>query len=87
MIKCGTPGYVDPEVLNDNGFTFKSDIFSLGSLMFNMITRKFIFKGSTHQELLYRNKNECPQETIKYWCQRFTPECRDLLSKMLARTS
>ncbi len=47
MIKCGTPAYVDPEVLNDNGFTFKSDIFSLGSLMFNLITRKFIFKGRT----------------------------------------
>ena len=27
-IKCGTPAYVDPEVLNGNKFTVKSDIFS-----------------------------------------------------------
>jgi serine/threonine protein kinase len=36
--KCGTPAYVDPEVLHGSGFTLKSDIFSLGSLMFNLIT-------------------------------------------------
>jgi len=37
-IKCGTPGYVDPEVLRGGRFTTKSDIFSVGSLLFNLIT-------------------------------------------------
>jgi serine/threonine protein kinase len=62
--KCGTPAYVDPEVLQGNGFSLKSDIFSLGSLMFNLITRKLIFKGNTINEVLYRNKHQNPNEMI-----------------------
>ena len=37
-LKCGTPGYLDPEVLKGQQYTAKSDIFSLGSLLFNVIT-------------------------------------------------
>jgi serine/threonine protein kinase len=47
MESCGTPGYVDPEVLNGRPFTTKSDIFSLGSLLFNLITHKIVFPGFT----------------------------------------
>lgn len=44
-MKCGTPGYVAPELLK--GFTFgpKSDVFSLGCLFFNMATGKMLFQG------------------------------------------
>lgn len=37
QVKCGTPGYVAPEVLQGCNFTTKSDIFSAGSLFFNLI--------------------------------------------------
>jgi serine/threonine protein kinase len=49
METCGTPGYVDPEVLNGRPFTAKSDIFSLGSLFFNLITHRLVFPGFTAQ--------------------------------------
>jgi serine/threonine protein kinase len=38
VMKCGTPGYVDPDVLKGNNFITKSDIFSLGSVLYNIIT-------------------------------------------------
>jgi len=28
--RCGTPGYVAPEVLNDQDYNCKADVFSLG---------------------------------------------------------
>jgi serine/threonine protein kinase len=42
-IKCGTPGYVDPEVLHGKAFSPKSDVFSLGSLLFNLVAIKLLF--------------------------------------------
>jgi serine/threonine protein kinase len=44
-MKCGTPGYVAPEILKNEGYTSKCDIFSLGSLMFNLLTGFFLFSG------------------------------------------
>jgi serine/threonine protein kinase len=45
IIKCGTPGYVDPDVLKGRRFSEKSDIFSLGSLFFNLISGRLLFSG------------------------------------------
>lgn len=55
-VKCGTPSYVAPEVLNNSDFTTKADIFSAGSLMFNALTCKCLFNGATSQEIIYANK-------------------------------
>ena len=43
--KCGTPCYTAPEVLRGQGYTLKCDMFSLGSIMFNMITGRYLFPG------------------------------------------
>ena len=41
--KCGTPGNVAPEVLSGEGYSYKADIFSLGSVLFNLLTGKHLF--------------------------------------------
>jgi serine/threonine protein kinase len=35
---CGTPCYIAPEILKKEGYDEKCDLFSLGSVMFNMLT-------------------------------------------------
>lgn len=35
---CGTPSYMAPEVFSKDGHSYKADIFSAGSVMFNMIS-------------------------------------------------
>lgn len=40
---CGTPGYMPPEALKGRGYHEKSDVFSAGSIMFNLLTKNFLF--------------------------------------------
>ena len=46
-IKCGSPGYVGPEILKGYRFTQKNDIFSIGSFFYNLLTGKNLFSGRT----------------------------------------
>ena len=50
--KCGSPGYVAPEVLRESGYHTRSDIFGLGSVLFNLVTGKFLFGGKTTSDLI-----------------------------------
>ena len=45
--KCGTPGNVAPEMLRGNGYSYKSDLFSLGSVLFNLFTGRYLFGGNS----------------------------------------
>lgn len=44
--KCGTPCYAAPEILRGEGYTSKCDIFSLGSIFFNLVSGRYLFPGS-----------------------------------------
>jgi serine/threonine protein kinase len=63
-IRCGTPGYVAPEILRERKATTKVDVFSLGSLLFNMFTGLNLFRGATAQEVLSQNKYSNPLNMI-----------------------
>jgi len=36
--RCGTPSYVDPELLDGKPYKAESDIFSLGCIFFNLVS-------------------------------------------------
>jgi calcium/calmodulin-dependent protein kinase I len=50
--KCGTPGYVAPEIFYGEGYSYKADMFSLGVVLFNLLTGCFLFSGETPEALL-----------------------------------
>lgn len=54
--RCGTPGYVAPEVLEDKKYDFKCDVFSCGVILYILLTGCSPFYGKNYQEILSRNR-------------------------------
>ncbi len=49
---CGTPSYIAPEMLRGIPYDYKVDIFSIGSIMFNLLTGMYLFPGKDNDAIL-----------------------------------
>lgn len=54
----GTPSYMSPEQLAGKKVTGQSDIFSLGVMLYQMVTGKLPFTGDSMASLMYKIANE-----------------------------
>lgn len=57
---CGTPEYMAPEVIGGNDPTFASDLYSVGVILYEMLTGKTPFVGGSSIEVLTRHIREAP---------------------------
>jgi len=55
--RCGSPGYVAPEVLLKQGYSYKVDIFSIGIISYTLLTGIIPFAANTFDEVIELNKN------------------------------
>ena len=69
-VKCGTPGFVDPDILAGTPFSGKSDVFSLGCVFYNLITHKMLYTAENPKKLLHKNQYSDPTKTIEKTCQK-----------------
>ena len=75
---CGTPQYLAPEILSDDGYDNSVDWWSLGCVMYEMLTGSAPFripKGSYLSADLYKKKINMPDYV--------TPEAKDLIKQLL----
>lgn len=77
--RCGTPGYVAPEVLADKIYDFKVDPFSAGVIMFIILTGSSPFKGKNYDDIVMKNYNCTIDFKTKDMHKKLSPECYDLL--------
>eukprot|EP00347_Sterkiella_histriomuscorum_P019855 403340048 len=64
-VKCGTPGYIAPEILQQGLYSKKVDMFGLGCLIYFMLTGKELFQGSNTAQVLEQNKLCDVRSTVK----------------------
>jgi serine/threonine protein kinase len=56
----GSPAYMSPEQVQDKELDYRTDIYSLGVLMYQMLTGKLPFRASSKASLLYQVVNIPP---------------------------
>jgi serine/threonine-protein kinase len=58
--KAGTPSYMAPELIRSSRHSVQSDIYSLGVVMYEMMTRRKPFRGQDAQAKMVRSLNVRP---------------------------
>ena len=75
---CGTPEYIAPEMLLKKGHDTRVDIWSIGILMFELLSGYSPFVAKTNQEL-YQNIRRLKIQ----WPKDMPPLAKNLISKIL----
>ncbi|MEE9557206.1 MAG: serine/threonine-protein kinase [Candidatus Adiutricales bacterium] len=61
----GTPSYMSPEQLTDTVAKVESDVFSLGCVLYELLTGKQAFSGDNFFSIMYKIVNEEPEPLLK----------------------
>ena len=75
---CGTPIYLAPEIIKEEGHDENVDIWCIGVLLFEMLTSNVPFPGNDFETL----KNNILKLKIA-WPKDINPEAKDLISQIL----
>jgi tetratricopeptide (TPR) repeat protein/predicted Ser/Thr protein kinase len=76
----GTPRYMSPEQAQGERADSRSDIYSLGALLYEMATGAPVFDGKSHQELMTKQIQEIPKAPSK-----LNPQIPPFLENIICR--
>jgi serine/threonine protein kinase/Flp pilus assembly protein TadD len=80
----GTAAYMSPEQAQGEEVDRRSDIFSSGVVLYEMLTGRLPFRGEHHAALMYSLINEEPPP-IPRFNDKVTPEVERIVAKTLAK--
>jgi serine/threonine-protein kinase len=80
----GTPSFMSPEQLSGKKVDGRSDLYSLGVMLFQMLAGVLPFRGDSMAELMFKIANE-PAPDIRLMRQDIAPALADLLALLLSK--
>jgi len=80
----GTLGYMAPEQVRGGDVDARSDIFSFGVLLFEMLTGRMPFRGEHDAAMMYSIMNEAPELPTKY-NPEVTPDMERVIERALEK--
>ena len=83
--QIGTPGYMAPEILRGHSYSFSCDIWSVGALMFVLLTAQLPFWDNDRRERRRRVCKEALDLESDEIARELSPEAKDLLYGMLTK--
>jgi serine/threonine protein kinase len=81
-VMVGTPAYMAPEQITDGAVSAASDIFSVGAVMYELLTGAQAFRGETLQSVMYKIVSG-PTPPLRVEFQTLRPEQHTSISKTL----
>jgi serine/threonine protein kinase len=79
---CGSPGYIAPEILMEKPYDFKADLWSLGVVMYVLLTGEPPFFHEDCYELFELIKRG-ELDLSKNCCSHISDLAKDLISRLL----
>lgn len=80
----GTPYYISPEQAETSILDVRSDIYSLGVVLFEMLTGKVLFDGNSPLEIAMKHVRQ-PVPPVDLYRKDLSPQLRKFLNKCLAK--
>ncbi|KAL3826037.1 hypothetical protein ACJIZ3_022066 [Penstemon smallii] len=81
---CGSPLYMAPEIMQLQKYDAKADLWSVGAILFQLLTGKTPFTGSNQIQLL-QNIIKSTELQFPPEAKDLSPHCIDLCKKLLRR--
>ena len=79
---CGSPMYMAPEIMKNKKYDYKSDLWSIGIIFYEMLIGKTPFNAKNIYELIRKIENDKIRIPSKF---NLSPGCKELLTSLLQK--